>query len=282
MKKTTSDGQLPLFDDSFFDELTPQSAELPLSKYEQVVQCDDNQSSQPNAKVQKTNKVEDDFRLRKKRNRLKVSFEDGDIICDASATTTMIQAIKKIGVERVASLEMISCHIPLVSTKVNPQYAEWTKEIQPGWYLMAQSDTNQKYLQLMSIVKQLALNVKIELGDFETFQFISNQNGSTSKKKKTRLEVAFPNGSTICEYSPQHTLKEVVERIGTIKIKQTNLNISGKPIITSSQSFHSQVQLKSGEWLTIPAQTKDKYKVLRVISSMTHTPFDVKIIGADE
>lgn len=282
MKKTTSDGQLPLFDDSFFEELTPQGAGLPLPKDEQVVLCDDNEALKPKAKVQETNKVEDNFRIRKKRSRLKVSFENGDIICDASATTTMVQTIKKIGVERVASLEMISCHIPLVSTKVNPQYAEWTKEIQSGWYLMAQGDTNQKYLQLKSIVKQLDLNVKIELGDFETIRFTSNKNGSTSKKKKTRLEVAFPNGSIICESNPLHTFKKVVEMVGTIKIKQTNLNISGKPIITSSQRFHSQVQLKSGEWLTIPALIKDKYKILRVISSMTHIPFDIKIISAEE
>lgn len=282
MKKSTSDGQLPLFDDSLFDELTPQKEVLPLPKYEQVVPCDKSEASQPKAKVQKTNKVEDDFRIRKKRTRLKVSFENGDVICDASATATMIQTIERIGVERVASLGMTSCHIPLVSTAVNPQYAEWTKEIQSGWYLMAQGNTDQKYLQLSSIVKQLGLNVKIELGDFETIQFTSNKNGGASKKKKTRLKVTFPNGSIICEANQLHTFKEVVEMIGTQKIKQTNLNIGGKPIITSSQRFHSQVQLKSGEWLTVPGHTKDRYKILRVISSMTHIPFDIKIIDVDE
>ena len=94
--------------------------------------------------------LDEKLRVRGKRQRLKVSFADGTIVCDVSATITMMQVIDKIGVERVAALGMEVCHVPLVSRDVAPRYAEWTKEIKPGcgWYLMAQSDTKQKYIQV--------------------------------------------------------------------------------------------------------------------------------------
>lgn len=61
-------------------------------------------------------------------------------------------------------------------------------------------------------------------------------------------------------------------------MKKTNLQIAGNPVVTKERKSTSQVQLSTGEWLTVPSQVKDKYKVLKIISSMTHTPFEVKIV----
>lgn len=218
-----------------------------------------------------------EIRLRAKRRRLRVTFDDGTILCHASATATMIAAIDKIGVDRVAALGMESCHVPLVSTSVVPRYAQWTKPINEGWYLMAQSDTDQKYMQLKSIVAQLALDVRIELGDFETME--ADKTEQAGRRKKSKLCVSFPDGYTVSSRDNQKVVVAAIEHIGFDKVKKTGLQFAGKRIVTSVKSYNCQTQMPTGEWLTVPPQAKDKYKMLRVISSMTHTPFDVRIEG---
>lgn len=281
-KENASYIELSLFDDSFFENQTTQEVH-PSAQAEQGEEAkEDVVVRTKDKKKQTTGKADDSLLIRKKRLKLKVTWADGDTCCEASATATMLRTIERIGVERVASLGMKNCHIPLVSTEVDPRYADWTKEIQPGWYLMAQGNTDQKYLQLKSIVTQLALDIEVELGDFETTQPETPKKKSLSRKKKTWLKVVFPNGKTIRAATSQQTFQEVVETVGTDKVKRTHLKISGSPIVTATQMYHTQVQLKSGEWLTVPAQTKDRYKILRVISSMTHTPFEVSLVEFSE
>lgn len=275
MKNNTSNNlQLSLFDESFFAE-TPKSNDMKMGTMLQPV------ASKPSPMQQNIPEkadAEEALRKRKKRQRLKVTLCNGETICDASATTTMTRTIERIGVERVAALGMTNCHIPLVARKVYEQYADWTKEIQPGWYIMAQGDTEQKYLQLKSIVSQLRLYIKVELGNCDSLPSQSNERKSTSRKKKARLEVEFADGTIVTNYDAQHTFVSVAKLIGIDKIKHTNINIGGKPIITSTHQYNCQVQLSSEEWLTIPAQIKDKYKILRVMSSMTHVSINIKII----
>ena len=44
------------------------------------------------------------------------------------------------------------------------------------------------------------------------------------------------------------------------------------------KKYGNQVQIAESRWLTAPASVKDKYKILRILSSMTRTPFEVKIL----
>lgn len=219
-----------------------------------------------------------DTRQRAKRQRIKVTFADGTVLCDANATTTMIQTIEKIGVERVATLGMKACHIPLVAQEVNKKYASWTKSMSNGWYLMAQSDTKQKYMQLKSIMAQLSIEATVELGDFDTLSATSNTRKGDTRKKKTQLSVTFPDGTILQGKNPLQTYVMTINFIGLERIKKTNIMIGGTPFTTHLKKYNGQVELDSGEWLTVPVTVKDKYKVLRVISSLTHEPFKVKII----
>lgn len=298
-KKQLQCQEMSLFDDSFFedvsskgDELLPveQNKETPVKKKSEkqlyFEELEEN-ARQKMEKAVRTGKsvnvsmpIDEKLRVRGKRQRLKVSFADGTIVCDVSATITMMQVIDKIGVERVAALGMEVCHVPLVSRDVAPRYAEWTKEIKPGcgWYLMAQSDTKQKYMQLKSIFLQLGMSVKIELGDFESLASEKNDGKRKVYKKKAQLRVVFADGFVVCSNDHRHVFLETIRCVGLEKVKKTNLQIAGNPVVTKERKSASQVQLSTGEWLTVPSQVKDKYKVLKIISSMTHTPFEVKIV----
>ena len=303
-KKRQDERQLSLFDDSFFDTPIKQEAESGektqrISKKEKLfremqdrarIQMEEAEKSgniiQIEIPVSRFNgnnksdaKQDNRIKVREKRQRLRISFPDGTQICDASATQTMIEAICKIGPERIAQLNMEVCHIPLVAQEVNPRYARWTKKIDDKWFLMAQSDTRQKYMQLVSVIKQLGMDVTVELGDFDTLEPVSKQKSETKqKKKKVQLEVTLDNKVFTHGSDTILTFLDVVEYIGIDKVKKTNIKAGRFPIITSSKVANNQIETSTGEWLTVPTLVKDKYKVLRVVSSMTHNPMEIKII----
>lgn len=303
-KKRTDERQLSLFDDSFFDTPIKQETEsgektLHISKKEKLfsemqekarIQMEEAEKSGniisieiPVSRFKSENKsdIKEDkkIQVREKRQRLRISFPDGTQICNTSATQTMIDAICKIGAERVAQLNMEACHIPLVSQEVNPRYAKWTKKIDDKWFLMAQSDTRQKYMQMVSVINQLGMDVKVELGDFDTLEPVSTKKSETKqKKKKVQLEVTLDNKVFTHGSDTIFTFLDVVEHIGIDKVKKTNIKVGKFPIITSSKVANNQVETSTGEWLTVPTLVKDKYKVLRVVSSMTHNPMEIKII----
>lgn len=217
------------------------------------------------------------IRMRGKNQRLKVSFADGTVFCGSSATETMVQAIKKLGIEQVASLQMEVCHIPLLSQKIVPQYAKWTKEIKDGWFLMVQSDTRQKFMQLTSIVTRLRVDAHVEIGDYDTIVPIRNATKPIAHRRKSRLCVVFPDRQEIASTDHQHVFIASLQKIGIGNIRKANFKIAGKQIVTPKKEYPYQVQLSSGEWLTVPPLVKDKCRILRVISSMTHVPYEVTI-----
>lgn len=298
-RKKQTDGQLSLFNDSFFDT-QPRQEEAAIMAHsskgdvKEVMVSDGEELAKTQVKESEdgefslsieapksaavTGKAAEKIRVRGKRLRLKATFEDGAVVCDTSATQTMIETIRRIGVERVAGLNMEVCHIPLVSQEINPRYARWTKPMGDGWYLMAQSDTRQKYMQMASLISQLGVDVKVELADFDAVESSVPLKTEVKRKKKAQMEVTI-GGRTITHGSDiVFTFLDVVELIGVSKVKKTGIRVGHFPIVTHDKVANNQIQTSTGEWLTVPSVTKDKYKVLRVISSMTHTPLDIKII----
>ncbi len=283
-RKNIPDGQLSLFSDSDFEDL-PRQDEAQQDEAQQnnvTISESPSERKEKETTTQTTDKVvsqkEEKITVRAKRLRLKVTFEDGTVACDASATQTMIEAIRKIGIERVAGLNMEVCHIPLVSREINPRYEQWIKKIDTGWYLMAQSDTRQKYMQLKSIISKLGINVKTELGNFEVFETNATAKSEARRKKKVRMEVKMGDKTITHATDTIYTFLDVAEEIGVDKVKKTNIKVGKFPIITPNKVANNQIQTSTGEWLTVPTLAKDKYKVLRVISSMTRTPMEIKII----
>lgn len=278
-RKNIPDGQLSLFSDSDFEDL-PQQEEVRQNKTFGATPLPEHKEKEtpPQTTDKVVSKKEEKIAVRAKRLRLKVTFEDGTVVCDASATQTMIETIRKIGIERVASLNMEVCHIPLVSREINPRYEQWTKNIDTGWYLMAQSDTRQKYMQLKSIISQLDINVKTELGTFEVFETNTTAKSEARRKKKVQMEVKMGDKTITHATDTIYTFLDVVEEIGVGNVKKTNIKVGKFAIITPNKAANNQIQTSTGEWLTVPTLAKDKYKVLRVISSMTHTPMEIKII----
>ena len=160
----------------------------------------------------------ENLRQRAKRKKLRVTFPNGKVFCYGNVTDTLIAALCEIGADRFPEINLELCHLPLLSQEIYPRYKEWMKPVCDGWYINAQSDTDQKYLQLRSINDSLALGLNVEVGyDFETTKKTDKKSGTKSKDK---LLVKFPDGEYIANQNTTDTFLECLWKLGIDEIKR--------------------------------------------------------------
>ena len=164
---------------------------------------------------------DEQIRTRSKKKLIRVTFPDGEVICYNNATSTMIAALNKIGSDKFPAINLELCHLPLLSKEIYPQYKEWMKPVSNGWYLNAQSNSDNKYLQLRSISDQLSLGLIVELGtDFETQ---INPNREKKSRTKDKLLVKFPDGEYVANDSALDTYLETIWKLGIDDIMRKHL-----------------------------------------------------------
>ncbi len=221
--------------------------------------------------------MDEHLRQRAKKKLLRVTMPSGKVICHKSATMTMIEALVEIGTENFEKITTEVCRLPMLSKEIYPQYKEWMKPVADGWYLNCQSDTGQKYMQLISVKNQLGIDMEVEVGtDFITSDVKIEQR--QKKKDKDNLLVKFPNGEYAAGQNAIDTLIEAIGMIGPENIQRKELKYKDYPIITVSKMFRGQVQVGQNMWLTVPNQTKEKYRMLRIIDSMMKLGLEITII----
>jgi hypothetical protein len=96
------------------------------------------------------------------RAKIKVTFPDGDEICYTKVADTMVEVIRKIGFEKVKSLNIQMYGFQLVSEKkyVNDKY-NWS-DAGGNIYIFTLSNTDEKLSQLNEINDGLSLGLKID------------------------------------------------------------------------------------------------------------------------
>ena len=206
--------------------------------------------------------MDENVRQRKLRRLLRISFPDGKV---KSATMTFVEALSMIGSERFQEVKLESYHLPLISQEIYPRFKEWMKPIGDGWYVNTQSDSDQKYMQLVSVKQQLGLDWKIEVGS--DFSPSDDKVPQRKKREAQRLMVKFPDGTCICEANPVNTFVHAIEKIGVETLMRKGAQYSGKPLITPTKQYNGQIEIGDKRWLVIPPQTKDKLKTLKIISA---------------
>ena len=220
--------------------------------------------------------MEEKLRKRATKKLLRVTMPDGTVICHKSATMTLIDALIAIGSENFPNISTENCHLPLLSKEIYPRFKDYMKPVCDGWYVNTQSDTGQKYMQLISIKSQLGIAMEIEVGS----DFITSEAKVVQKAKKTgdKLLVKFPNGEYAAGENPIDTLIDVIWQIGPENVRRRELMFKGKPIITLSKLYNGQVQVGKNFWLTVPGQTKEKYQMLLIINAMMKLELVITII----
>ena len=220
--------------------------------------------------------MEDNRKQRAPKSLLRVTMPNGKVICHKNVTMTFIETLVEIGSENFERITTVNCRLPLLSKEIYPRFEEYMKPVCDGWYVNIQSDTRQKYMQLYSIKGQLGLDMEVEMGtDFITSDAKVVQK---SKKRDNKLLVKFPNGEYVAGDNPIDTLIDTIWQIDPEKIRRKELEFKQKSIVTFSKKYNGQVQVGENLWLTVPNMTKDKYKMLRAISSALHLNLEITII----
>jgi len=220
--------------------------------------------------------MKQDLRQRAAKKLLRVTMPDGTVICHKSATMTMIDVLTAIGSENFPRITLESCYLPLLSQEIYPKYEGWMKPICDGWYMNTQGDTDQKYMQLMSIARQLKIDIEVEVGtDFATSDVKMKQK---IKRRAQKLLVKFLDGGCIGDSSSVVTFIKTIVKIGIDVITRKGLEYKGRPLITFTKQYNDQIRIDDNRWLTIPPHTRDKYKMLRIIDSVMRSGLEVSMI----
>lgn len=99
---------------------------------------------------------------------LKVTFRDGTVIHENTAINTLIKCIKKIGYERVASLNFMYKGYNLVSKEMIPIIEGRVMQHKvDGYYIYSNTPNTDKRDKLQRISEAFGLGLKIEDGDLK-------------------------------------------------------------------------------------------------------------------
>jgi hypothetical protein len=97
----------------------------------------------------------------KEREKISVTFPDGEAIKTKKVVDTFLATIKKIGIERIKELEISRSTVPIISeTKYNGDISYTQHRIGKYW-IMTTLSTSEKFKVLIEINQRLNLNLKI-------------------------------------------------------------------------------------------------------------------------
>ena len=214
-------------------------------------------------------------RPRSQKKILRVTFPDGTVYCYKSATVTFTEAIRRIGADSVAGLNMEWRHNALCSKEPIPGYEQYMKPLDNGWLINTQSDTSEKYLILKSIVTKLGLDCTVEVGDdFET----SKAKGFVKTRQRVGgLLIQFADGEFVGGDSPKDSYIQAITKIGIDTIYYKGFEDHGQELVTRYNKYKGQVQ-SGDKWITIPGQTKDKISALQRISLKLNLGLKITVI----
>lgn len=200
---------------------------------------------------------------RAKKKKLRVVFPDGTIICFKNATTTYIEAIKKIGPEVFASAGLEIGYLPVVSTECYERYKKYMMPLTDGWWVNTQSDSSQKYLQLRSVKTKLGLEYDVQLAE----EFDEYNEAATQKSRKQDLIcVYYGEDEFIHAAHNEDVFVKTIERIGAERILYKSIEFLGKETVTRYNKYPKQRKLDCGLWVTIPNSSKDMRRALEYIN----------------
>lgn len=203
-----------------------------------------------------------------KEDKIRVSFPNGKIICFKNVTITFIETLKEIGSYYFPKINLEMGHLPILSKSVYLKYSDYMKEVCDGWYVNTQSDTRQKFMQILSIRDQLGLDFKVEIG--KDFDAQSSKTGFKRVKTDGCISVYVKNH--LFSGQPNTVYLMSLKTIGLEKLKERKLALSGFKIVTPTKQYQNQFEISENLWATIPPKGQ-VIKWLHIISSVMGVNF---------
>ncbi len=96
------------------------------------------------------------------RQRLCITFPDGERINGSQSAHSFAQAIAKLGVEAVKALDLKVCNVPLIDAQRDEKYGSSQREC-GSYFVMTHSSTEAKKELLETIAERLGVSLQVEL-----------------------------------------------------------------------------------------------------------------------
>ena len=120
-----------------------------------------------------------------------------------------------------------------------------------------------------------------EIADLIEFEIIVRLATSDRRPKKprppTRLAVTIPNGTVVKYKNASDTFVEVIKRLGRRRVKDLNLKVNGRDLMSASEDDQQRHKL-GGYWINVGTSTKRKKDILEDIAARLDVKLEVEII----
>jgi hypothetical protein len=135
----------------------------------------------------------------------------------------------------------------------------------------------------VSITRKIKIdkkNIISTVSLFETSNSYLNAKKIHKKNPKTILKVTLEDGTVFQERKAKETFAKVIEHIGVNSVKQLNLYLSGKPLISkevkNNQNYYTR--LNNEYYICTHSSTNEKKKILNEISKKLNIGMNIEII----
>ena len=138
-------------------------------------------------------------------------------------------------------------------------------------------EVNQRLTDMQSEIS----DVRREISDVRReMRQLNNKPGDKPDDKPrspTHLAVTMPNGTVVKRKDASDTFVEVIRRIGKKRVKDLNLKVNRKDLMSTSEDYQQRIKL-GGYYINVGTSTDRKKRLLEDIASRLDVRLEVKII----
>ena len=212
---------------------------------------------------------------------LRIELPDGRVIEHKNVSSSYCEAIKAIGPEEVSILGICHAGVNIVSRELDAKYSDYQRDIGDGWYVMTNSPTQVKYQDLIKIIQEYGVEMKVSLVPLDPSQALSLPTPEISRGARARIKVQYPDGRVIQPTKVLEALVDVVKYAGAERVRSLNIICCGDNLILKSPTPRYENPCKPvGEgWLCNTCSgTPTKYEQIKEISDRLDLGLIVELI----
>lgn len=224
---------------------------------------------------------------------LQVTMPDGKVIRHDKAKDTFIEAIRRVGIDRVRPLGLTFCRVPIISNKRDSKYGKAQHMVEGGWLILTHSSTKDKKKMLDEIAQSLNINMKTEIveskyhDEYESDSIIDSIHETSLNIEAEILRDAesdrlyvLHNNQIIREQKSYLTFIKTLNRIGLDRVKALSLSVYGTRLISNhidSDNAQLQIRLDNGMYVLAMMRLQDYRDIIAKISESLDSNIKVLI-----
>ncbi len=212
---------------------------------------------------------------------LRVELADGTVLEHKNVSTTYCEAIKSIGPEEISILGICHAGVNIVSRELDAKYADYQRSIGDGWYVMTNSPTPVKYQDLLRIIEEYGVDMKVSMVALDPTATLSVVPPESKTGTREKIKVRFPDGRTIQPSKVLEALVEVVKFAGAERVRALNIICCGDNLILKHPTprYENPCKPVGDGWLCNTCSgTPTKFEQIKEISDRLGLGLTVELV----